>query len=363
MQSHYTHPVSSSSLPAAVSGPLSDVGSHAAQLGLPGSNFQGGLPPLYQPGGNLGSWGASPPPPSANGGGLAMPPMYWPGYYGPANGLPHLHQQSLLQPPPGLAMPSSLQHPMQYPNFNAAPLPSGASQLPEVPSLLSAASSSSPNLTSTSVSPLTMPATLPLTLPPVLSTTLASETIPSLASNKAPNSTLSASTLNASLPSLSPLTTSSLDMNTAIPQKSNKSGAISGPTLPYQAVSQSTPSIVGSSNSVRTDTLAPSLVTPGQLLQSGAAAASSSQSSQAAHKDVEVVQVSSSSLDVPVAVSEPQPPILPLPLPARAGQRVVFACHSYNFINIIIFGVCFLSIFFHDVDCMGSNLSCLIWFF
>ncbi|XP_015895769.3 protein decapping 5 [Ziziphus jujuba] len=328
IQSHYTRPVSSSSLPAAVSGPSSDVGSHAAQMGLPGSNFQGGMPPLYQPGGNLGSWGASPPPPSANGGGLAMPPMYWPGYYGPSNGLPHLHQQSLLQPPPGLAMPSSLQQPMQYPNFNAASLSTGASQLPEVPStLLSAASSSSPNLISTSVSPstlpLTLPSTLPSTLPPVLSTTLASETIPSSASNKAQNPTLSASTLNASLPSLSPLTTSSLDMNTALPPNTNKSGATSGSTLPYQAVSQSTPSIVGSSNSVRIDTPAPSLVTPGQLLQSGAPAVSSSQSLQAAHKDVEVVQVSSSAIDVPVpvAVSEPQPPILPLPQPARAGQR------------------------------------------
>ncbi|KAF2310930.1 hypothetical protein GH714_018589 [Hevea brasiliensis] len=128
IQSHYPHPVSTpASLPPAVSGSLSDIGSHNAQMGLPGSNFQGGLP-LYQPGGNLGTWGASPPPPNANGSGLAMP-MYWQGYYGPPNGLPHLHQQSLLRPPPGLSMPPSMQQPMQYPNYNA-PLPAGASNLP-----------------------------------------------------------------------------------------------------------------------------------------------------------------------------------------------------------------------------------------
>ena len=94
MQSHYPQPAStSSSLPSAVSGSLTDLSSHTAQLVHPGSSFQARLP-LYQPGGNLGSWGPSPPPPSASGTGLAMP-LYWQGFYGPANGLPQLHQQSL----------------------------------------------------------------------------------------------------------------------------------------------------------------------------------------------------------------------------------------------------------------------------
>lgn len=317
MQSHYSRPAVStpSSLPSTVSGSVTDIGSHTAQLGLPGSNFQGALP-LYQPGGNLGSWGPSPPPPNANGGGLAMP-MYWQGYYGPASGLPQMHQQPLLRPPPGLSMPSSMQQPMPYPNFNP-PLPNGALNLPEVPSpLLSAATTSSPNLTSTSVTPSTLLTTLPV-VPPA---SLAPETLTSSVPNKEPNSGISASTFSANLPSLSPLTTTS-DISSILLPIANKPNAISGQSFPYQTVSQSTSSIVGPSNTVRSEAPAPSLVTPGQLLQS-APAAVSSQPSQTVHKDVEVVQVSASSSEVSVPVpAEAQPPILPTPPPARAGQRV-----------------------------------------
>lgn len=295
-------------------------------MGLPGSNFQGSLP-LYQPGGNLGSWGVPPPPPNVNGG-LAMP-MYWQGYYGPPNGLPQLHQQSLLRPPPGLSMPSPMQQPLQYPNFNAS-LPTGGSNFPEVPlSLLSAASGSSPSLSSASLAPPIGPI-LSTNLPPVPSTTLASEILSSSMINKAPSGSPSAATLGASLPPLSSLTSSGPDISTVVPPISNKPPAVSGPTLPYQSVSQSTSS-VGASNSVRTETLVPSLVTPGQLLQSGSATVSSAQSLQAAHKDVEVVQVSSSispEPSVPVS-AEPQPPILPLPTPARASQKVFF-CLSHT---------------------------------
>ncbi|BFG16970.1 hypothetical protein CerSpe_032430 [Prunus speciosa] len=312
IQSHYSRPApSTSSLPAPASGSLTDINPHSAQLGLPGPNFQVSLP-LYQPGGNLASWGATPPPPSANGGGLAMP-MYWQGYYGPPNGLPHLHQQSLLRPPPGLSMPSSLQQPLQYPNFNAS-LPTGTSNLPEVPSPLLPAAS----ISSTSLSQSTLPTTLPL----VPSTTLASETLPS-SMPKAPSSAPSVATLSANLPPISSLTTSSPDISTVVPPISNKPHAISGPTLPYQNISQATSSVVGTSSSLRTETPLPSLVTPGQLLQSGSAAVSSTQSLQTAHKDVEVVQVSSSTSSEPtVPVSaESQPPILPLPPPVRAGQK------------------------------------------
>jgi protein LSM14 len=316
MQSHFPRPVSTStSLPPAVSGSLTDLSSHNAQLGLHGSNFQGGLP-LFQPGGNIGSWGAAPPPPSANGGGLAMP-MYWQGYYAPPSGLPHLHQQSLLRPPPGLSMPSSMQQPIQYPNFNAS-LPTGASNLPEVPSPMPPASSSSLNFSLNSFAP--------STLPLVPSATLASETLGNSVPNKAPpNSGLPAVTQSSSLPSLAPLATSSLDINAIVPSISNKPSAISGPTLSFQTSSQST-SIVGKSNSIRTETPAPSLVTPGQLLQSVPAAVSSSQTSQTAHKDVEVIQVSSSSSSaeptVPIS-AEAQPPILPLPVPSRVAQQVI----------------------------------------
>ncbi|KAM0983661.1 hypothetical protein PS2_010932 [Malus domestica] len=325
IQSHYSRPApSTSSLPAPASGSLTDINSHAPQMGLPGPNFQGSLP-LYQPGGNLASWGGTPPPPSANG-----MPMYWQGYYGPPNGLPHLHQQSLLRPPPGLSipsslqqpMPSSLQQPLQYPNFTPS-LPTGASNMPEVPPpLLPAASISSSSLTATSLSP----PTLPTTLPPVPSTTLSLETLPSSMPNKAPSSAPSAPSaamLSASLPPLSSLATSSPDIS-VVPPISNKPLAISGPTLPYPSISQTTSSVAGTANSLRMETLVPSLVTPGQLLQSGSTTVSSSQSLQTAHKDVEVVQVSSSTSSEPsVPLSaEPQPPILPLPQqPAQAGQK------------------------------------------
>ncbi|KAJ7954042.1 protein decapping 5-like [Quillaja saponaria] len=304
IQSHYSRPITSStSLPSGVTGSLTDIGSHTAQLGLAGSNFQGGLP-LYQPAGNLGSWGASPPPPNANGSGLAMP-MYWQGYYGAPSGLPHMNQQPLFRPPPGLVMPSSMQQPMPYPNFNPS-LP-GASNLPEIPPHLIPTSTNSPSLTSTSLTASTLSSALPPT-PAMLASDLST-----LMPNKAPNVSLPVATPSASLPPPSPLTTSIPDFSAVVPPISNKSNAISGNSLQHQTVSQTTSSIVGTSNSIRTETPAPSLVTPGQLLQSGRPFASSAQSSQTLHKDVEVIQVSSSApIEASVSVAaEAQPPILP----------------------------------------------------
>lgn len=318
MQSHYPRPVSTpTSLPPAVNVSLTDSSSHTTQLGLHGPNFQGSLP-LYQPGGNIASWGAAPSPSSANGGGLAVP-MYWQGYYGPPNALPHLHQQSLFRPPPGLSMPSSMQQPMQYPNFNAS-LATGASNLPEVTSPLPPASSSSLNLGTISLAP--------SALPPVPSATLASETLGNSVPNKMlSNTALPAVALGSSLPSLIPPVTSSSDINVIVPPMSNKPTAISGPSLSYQTLSQPISSMVGTSNSIRPETTAPSLVTPGQLLQPVPAAVSSSQTSQTVHKDkdVDVIKVSlSSSLEPTVPVlAEVQPPILPLPVPSRAAQKVI----------------------------------------
>ncbi|XP_010262548.1 PREDICTED: protein decapping 5-like [Nelumbo nucifera] len=327
IQSHYPYPASiSTSMPSAGSGSVTDLSSHTTQVGLPRSTFQGGLP-LYQPGGSLASWGSSPAPPSANGSGLAMP-MYWQGFYGPSSGLPHMQQQPLLRPPPGLSMLPSLQQPMPYPGLNI-PLPTGASNLPELPPpLLPPVGSGSVNLNST---------TLPSSLPPAQSAAIASEAASSLTSNKAPSPALPTLNLNASLPLVSPLTTSSLDINAIVPPNSNKPKAAPGPTLPYQTISQSVSSVVGISSSSHSETSTPSLVTPGQLLHPGPTAISSSQSSQVTQKDVEVVQVSLSepppttlaaaSAPVPASASTPVPapvqapaeiqePILPLPSPS-----------------------------------------------
>ena len=367
LQSQYARPVTTStSLPSAVSGSLTDLSSHTPQLGHPGSNFQGPLP-LYQPGGNIGSWGASPTAPNTNGSRLAMP-MYWQGYYGAPNGLPHLHQQSLLQPPPGLSMPSSMQQPMQYPNFS--PLPTVSSNLPELPSSLLPVSTSISSVTSASLpsapsalppapsalppAPSSLPAApsalppapsalppAPSTLPsapsalplapsalsPVPSATLASEILPVSVTNKAPNVSTSAVSLAANLPSLTSLTNSGPDINALVPPISSKPNAISGSSLPYQTVSQLSPAVVGSSTSVQAETSVLSLITPGQLLQHGPTIVSSAQPSQASHKDVEVVQVSSTSspeTSLPVSAAI-QPPILPLPVTSRPSHRVSFS--------------------------------------
>ncbi|OIW01530.1 hypothetical protein TanjilG_19456 [Lupinus angustifolius] len=311
IQSQYSRSVTTTTGLPSLSGPLTGPSSHSPQLGVPGSNFQAPLP-LYQPGG---SWGASPPAPNANGGGLAMP-MYWQGYYGAPNGLPQLQQQSLLRPPHGLSMPSSMQQPMQYPNFNPS-LPTGPSHLPDIPSSLLPVSTSSHSV-STSVPP----SNLPVTLPPAPSAISAPEPLPVSVPNKAPTVSFSAVSLPANSPSLTPFSNDSLDIGAAVPSV-NKPTAISGSSLPYQTVSQMTPANVGSSNSIHTETPAPSLVTPGQLLQSRPAVASSSQPLQTSHKDVEVIQVSSTlppEASVPVS-AETQPPILQLPVNSRPSHR------------------------------------------
>ncbi|CAL5441627.1 unnamed protein product [Camellia sinensis] len=100
---------------------------------------------------------------------------------------------------------------------------------------------------SLNLAPTSFPAsTLPSMLPPAPSITLAPEALPSSITNKAPSAALPTATLNANLPSLSPLVTSNPDTNAVIPPISNKTNAISGPTLPYQTISQPISSIVGS---------------------------------------------------------------------------------------------------------------------
>ncbi|KAG5236980.1 protein decapping [Salix suchowensis] len=339
IQSHYPRPVATSSgFPSAVSGPLTDLGSLNGPGGQPASNFQGGVP-LYQPGGSLGTWGALPPPPNANGSGLAMP-MYWQGFYGPPNGLPHLHQQSLLRPPPGLAMPSSMQQPIQYPNFNTSlltgisnlpfpnlpvstlppsnlPISTLPASLPDVQPPLLPGITSSLNFTSHSAVPSTLPSTVPL----MPSAFLPSETLPSLMHDKIRSSALPTTNLGASLPVLSPLTTSSADLNIA-PPISNKPSSIAGQTMPYQSTVQSAPSGVLASNSLHTEIPTPiPLLTPGQPLQSGSLIVPSTRPVQTAHKDVEVVKVSPAPEPSVPVTTKAQPPILPLPLPSRASHK------------------------------------------
>ncbi|KAL5726055.1 hypothetical protein ACHQM5_009126 [Ranunculus cassubicifolius] len=240
------------------------MGSHPSQIGLPRSTFQGGVP-LYQPGGNMGSWGSSP------------PPMYWQGFYGHPNGLQQMQQQLLLRPPRGMPMSHTMQQPMQqYTGMNPS-LPTGTSNLPS----------------------LNLPASAPAL----------------------PNATLTSS-----LPLASPLTTSSLDINPAPPNlNSNKPKMVhalsapsyqTAPSMPYQTAPQSYPTIGGPPSSSHTETSSPALVTPGQLLQPGPSTLSTPHSTQPSHKDVEVVQPPSSEPPAPPpSVPEVKSPILPLPTP------------------------------------------------
>ncbi|XP_057810105.1 protein decapping 5 isoform X2 [Salvia miltiorrhiza] len=323
IQSHYPRPTNpSTSLPTAPSGSLTDHGSHSAQVGLPGPNFQSNLH-LYQPAGNLNSWGPSPP--NANGSGLAMP-MYWQGFYGTPNGLPQLPQQSLLRPPAGLSVPPSMQQ-IQFPGYTSS-LPTMASSssnsaLPDYNSFLLPNNASSSGLISAS-----LPApTSSLNVPPLQPNPLPSETTVN-PPNRAPIAIPSSSS-GTSLASVAHLQTSTTDNVVA-----NKAVSIPGPAaaLPQQNLSHTMTSIPGASGSNLTETLTPSLVTPGQLLHSGSSTVTASQPSQTVQKDVEVVKVSSKpSTEPPVsATGDAQPPILPLPPNSRLQRPNGGAYHMRN---------------------------------
>lgn len=324
IQSHFPHPTTpTTSLPTAPSGSFTDLGSHSSQLGLPGSNFQSGLP-LYQPGANLNSWGPSPP----NGSGLAMP-MYWQGFYGTPNGMP---QQTLLRPPAGLVIPPSMQQ-MQFSSFNSS-LSTAASSLPSSnfpefnPSMV-------PNsITSAGITSTSLPvSTLSFNVQPLHPSPLASGTTPNLLPSIGPASTIPISTPISSFPTSAPSSTLVL-ANAGVPSVANPPSAMPGPvTLSWQTISQPvTASATGASVSVPAETMLPPLVTPGQLLQSGPASVSSPQLLQTTQKDVEVVQVlpkSSSGPPAPV-VTEAQLPILPLPTNTRSHKHNGAAYQTRN---------------------------------
>ncbi|CAI9785340.1 unnamed protein product [Fraxinus pennsylvanica] len=323
IQSHYPHPATTStSLPTAPSGSLTDLGSHSAHLGHPGSALQSGLP-LYQPGGNLNSWGPSPP--NANGSGLAMP-MYWQGFYGAPSGMPQLPQQSLLRPPMGLSMPPPTMQQMQYSGITTS-LQTGASSLPgsnlnDYNSPVVPNNSSSVNVNSNS---------LPFSVPPLQPISLASETITNLLPNKAPISAIPMLAPSSNLPSSAPVSTSIPDNAGAPSVASNLAKYVPTP-LTQHTMSHLATSVSGSSSLGLLETSTPSLVTPRQLLQSGPPPSSSTQSLQTAQKDVEVVQASPKpSSEQPVRVAtESQPPILPLPPSTRAHKPNGASYHMRN---------------------------------
>ncbi|XP_073140838.1 protein decapping 5-like [Henckelia pumila] len=327
IQTHYSHPTSTpSSLPPPI-GPSSDPGAHPAQMGLPGSAFQSGMP-LYQPVPNLNSWSPSP-----NGNNSTPPmPMYWQGFYGAPGGLPQLPQQALLRPPPGLSIPPSMQQ-MQFPNFNSS-LAMPALNLSGSTPLSDYHSSSGPSSgTSASLASASFPVSTPsFNIPALQPLSLASDSTVKPLQGKASISSISTSTPSSTLPSLAPLSTPAPE-NAGVPLVATKPSPIISLTSVQQlAISQPVTSIAGTSVSVLSETRMPSLVTPGQLLQSGPATAVARQPLQTVQKDVEVVQVSpkpSSKSSNPVAMDS-QPPLLPSPPTGRGHKPNGATYHMRN---------------------------------
>ncbi|KAK5810783.1 Protein LSM14 A-B [Gossypium arboreum] len=308
IQSHYPQlAIASTSLPSSGSGSMQDMGSQTSSIGLTRPPFQGNLP-LYQPGANLGPWG-SPAAPTTNSG-LSIP-MYWQGYYGSANGLPP-QQQPLLQPPPGLSMPSSMQQPMQYPAMNAS-LPAAASNLPgsqlpeNTPLLLPPFGTGTPNLQSSG--------------PPAQSSNVASDSLTSLNQGRASALTLPTAAPSSSLPLVPPSSTA-LDKTAVVLPFSEKTKTVPDPVMPFKGMADSASSTIGTTSSVLNDGMLPSLVTPGQLLQPGLVPASLSMCSQTAQKDVEVVHVSSPELTTSAPALAPGPAKASQPVLAQAPQSL-----------------------------------------
>ncbi|GJN06039.1 hypothetical protein PR202_ga23724 [Eleusine coracana subsp. coracana] len=229
IQSHYSQPASaSSSLPTAGGAVLPDLSSQAAQYGLQRPSFQRDLP-LYQPG--SAPWGSPAAAPGGSASTLSVPSMYWQGYYAPSSGLPpHMQQPPLLQPGSGLSVPQNL----QYPGFNPS-LPSGLQKLSELqPSLMQPpVSSQGP---SSSV--------LPASTAPAAATFSAPENSKPLLPNMGPLFTPPVTSLGATSPFASHLT-SMAETSATMPHNltslgGSKAAALPGSALAYQTVSQST---------------------------------------------------------------------------------------------------------------------------
>lgn len=323
IQSHYPRPSASSVLPSSLP-PLGtaatpELTSHAGQVGLQRPTFQGSFPP-YPSGGNFGPWGPALPPPAANGSGLAAPPMFWQGYYGPSTnlgGLPHLPQPPLMRPLPGLAMPP-MQQTMQFQGMNVnAPMSSGPPSYPEFSSLLPTVGSS---LTLTSAS-------LPSTLAPIHSMPLFSEMSQSSVSVKGPLSSLPSVIPSGNFPSMPPLTTG-IENITHLPQNIPpviNSKPRTGPITPsvHQTEIHSNPSGLSSSSSKQAETSV-KLVTPGQLVQPNQSGLPSTHSlEKPTLKDVEVKLPEDNSKpllpepSVTEREAKAKAPILPLPTAAH----------------------------------------------
>ncbi|GLJ21576.1 hypothetical protein SUGI_0400480 [Cryptomeria japonica] len=324
LQSQHSRPASvSAQFGPSGGGPLSDMSSQDPYSGVVPSPFPGGMPSMYPAGANLGSWGHPPSSPGANGMGLGMP-MYWQGYYRPPAGLPHLPQQPVpFHQHPGVPSPLTQQEQVQQNTVNlSSPMPASLafnSPLHQPVNILSDSSSSS--VFSTSM--------------PVDISTSSTITIDSGSKQSSlPVSTASSTSITTA--------SSKQEVSVVLTPASSKPRIISGSTSSSQSMSQSASSHgVQTSFSLPTSD-APTLVTPGQLLQPVSITSSSSSSLSISQLSTESLKVSQPLIPRPHMSSEslkvsqpliPRPPILQpqaaqsqqplLPLPTSSSQQKV----------------------------------------
>ncbi|OWM65167.1 hypothetical protein CDL15_Pgr008754 [Punica granatum] len=275
IQSHYIPP-----MPKSTSAP------YAASAGIANLTSTGGLQtsvvkdsfPLFPPV-NLASIGTMLPPPSAQVNAGAMLP-HAQGLGGPSAGITYLQQQSLVGSPQGLPAVYTMKQQLQHPAFNSS-IPSSTSNLNEssqsfmLPVTLGALIST-PNLITSSAFPSN-------------SASLNSLVTRNAVSDSRPGS-LSTVALNPMLPSLSPMTATLLERSPIIPQIIDKSNLVIASGSQKESIPGTLPSVDGPSTTSNTEELKPSVVVPGQFLQT-APTNSLSRSTESVREDVEVVKV------------------------------------------------------------------------
>jgi len=320
LQSQYSQPTSvSTQFSPAEGGSLSDMNCQVTYSGVIPSPFQGGMPPVYQAGANLGSWCHPPSPPAANGIGVGMP-MYWPGYYNPPGGLSHLQQQPIpFQTHPGMPFSLAHQHQLQQssaPSSSAMGLPASLAF----------------------TSPLHQPVTVSTnsSVSSVVSACVPVDTIVSSGSTTVisdPMSTLSSVPQSTAVPSSVTSASSKQEVSVIVTPASNKPRIVSVSTLSSQAISQPTSTLVGPTSLDLSTSEIPTLVTPGQLLQPvGFTSSSICQTSVEEYKVSGLPNLTSQSLIERSSNLRPQAipsqPLLPLPTSSSQQKPSQQLCNS-----------------------------------
>uniref|UniRef100_A0A0D6R733 DFDF domain-containing protein n=1 Tax=Araucaria cunninghamii TaxID=56994 RepID=A0A0D6R733_ARACU len=313
LQSQYPRPASvSTQFGLSGGGSLPEINSQGPYSGVVPSTFQGGMPPMYPARANVGSWGHPPSAPTANGMGLGMP-MYWQGYYRPPGGLSHLQQQPLpFQTHPGMA--SSLTHHQQ--------------QMQQTSTISSSPMPVALTLTRTSQQPVSISSDSSVS--PVLSTPMPEGTTASSTATLDAGSTLSSAPHSTAISSSITNTSSKLEVSVVLTPASSKPRIISGSSSSLQPMSQSTSTLGGQTSLSFLSSEAPTLVTPGQLLQPVAITSSSRSNSSVDESEAGGTTLSSQPFIPRVHNSQaqmaPSEPLLPLPM-SSSQQK---ASHQFS---------------------------------